>query len=174
MPATTETGRRALGSRYGHASCLLCGTENPWSLGLAFEPDDAGGVHADVQPDNRLQGYDGMLHGGVAAALLDAAMTHCLFHSGVRAVTGELRVRYPHPVPMGRRLSLQAHVTDATPPLYRLKAELATDGEVRVWAQAIFCRVAEGHGKLRADAGHGSDDTRSPAPRLPSNREALA
>ncbi len=174
MSATTETGRRALAARYGHAGCLLCGTENPWSLGLAFEPDGAGGVHADVLPDTRLQGYDGMLHGGVAAALLDSAMTHCLFHSGVRAVTGELRVRYPHPVPMGHKLSLQAHVTEATPPLYRLKAELATEGEVRVWAQATFCRVAEGRGRPLTDTGARTGAARSPAPHLPSDREANA
>jgi len=174
MSATTETGGHALAARFGHAGCVLCGIENPWSLGLAFGPDDTGGVHAEILPDERLRGYDGMLHGGVAAALLDCAMTHCLFHRGVRAVTGDLRVRYPHPVPIGARLKLQAHVTDARPPLYRLKAELATDGEVRVWAQATFCRVMEGHEKSRADAGHDSDDTRSPAPHLPSDRETHA
>ncbi len=171
MPATTETGGRALATRFGHAGCLLCGTENPWSLGLAFEPDGAGGVHADILPDTRLQGYNGMLHGGVAAALLDSAMTHCLFHRGIRAVTGELRVRYPHPVPMKHKLSLQAHVTEATPPLYRLKAELATDGEVRVWAQATFCRVAEGHGQPQPDTDKHEGDTVNPVQHLPSNRK---
>jgi len=115
MSATTETGGHALAARFGHAGCVLCGIENPWSLGLAFGPDDTGGVHAEILPDERLRGYDGMLHGGVAAALLDCAMTHCLFHRGVRAVTGDLRVRYPHPVPIGARLKLQAHVTMRAP-----------------------------------------------------------
>jgi len=137
---------RGIGHQHGHRACLLCGDKNPWSLGLAFEPDGQGGVRTALEPHARLQGYDGMLHGGVAAALLDAAMTHCLFHRGVRAVTADLRVRYPHPVPMGSRVGLRAWVTESHAPLFRLKAELTDrDHRVLVWAQATFCKVtAEG------------------------------
>ena len=132
-----------IGHQHGHRECLLCGDKNPWSLGLAFEPDGEGGVRTTFQPHERLQGYGGMLHGGVAAALLDAAMTHCLFHRGVRAVTADLRVRYPHPVPMGVRVGLRAWVTETCEPLYRLKAELTDrDHRVLVWAQATFCEVS--------------------------------
>lgn len=145
MSATIETSGRGLGAAFGHAECLLCGEKNPWSLGLAFEPDGEGGVRTTLEPDDRLQGYDGMLHGGVAASLLDAAMTHCLFHRGVRAVTADLHIRYPHPVPMGIQIGLRAWVTDARAPLYRLKAELRDGERVLVWAQATFCEVsAEG------------------------------
>jgi acyl-coenzyme A thioesterase PaaI-like protein len=138
MSATTERG---VGAAFGHAGCLLCGVANPWSFGLEFEDDGAGGICTQVCPDKRRQGYDGMLHGGVSAALLDAAMTHCLFHRGVRAVTGDLRVRYPHPVPIGRPLTLRAWIIDAHAPLYRLKAELAEEGRVLAWAQATFCQT---------------------------------
>lgn len=41
-----------------------------------------------------LQEYEGQLHGRVISSLLDAAMTHCLFHHGIEAVTGELYVRF--------------------------------------------------------------------------------
>ena len=142
MSVTTEARTGGIGARFGHGDCVLCGAGNPWSLGVTFEIDGDGGVKTFFTPDLRLQGYDGMLHGGVSAALLDAAMTHCLFHRGVRAVTADLRVRYPHPVRMGRKLDLRAWVTEAHAPLYRLKAEL-TDGEgVLVWAQATFCEVS--------------------------------
>jgi acyl-coenzyme A thioesterase PaaI-like protein len=80
------------------------------------------------------------VHGGVVAALLDAAMTHCLFHRGVTALTGELRVRYVHPVPCDAELSLGAQVRLERPPLYRLRAELADRGEVMAWAEATFMR----------------------------------
>lgn len=142
MRATTEASPGGVGARFGHAGCLLCGDKNPWSLGLTFEPDGAGGVRTTVESNEQLQGYDGMLHGGVAAALLDAAMTHCLFHRDVRAVTADLRVRYPHPVPLGRRFGLRAWVSDACAPLYRLKAELMDGSRVLVWAQATFCEVS--------------------------------
>lgn len=143
MRVTTKAKGAALAQHFGHAACLLCGQENPWSAGLAFEPDGSGGVWTAIKPDARLQGYDGMLHGGVASAFLDAAMTHCLFHRNIRAVTAELRVRYPHPVPVGSRLILRAWVTEERPPLFRLRGELADGTQVRVWAQATFCQMRE-------------------------------
>lgn len=143
MSATTEgSGAQGIGGPFGHAGCLLCGTENPWSFGLAFEDDGAGGVCTRFSPDVRMQGYEGFLHGGVAASLLDSAMTHCLFHRGVRAVTGDLRVRYPHPVPVCGTLDVRAWVLTAHAPLFRLRAELTRDERVLVWAQATFCEVS--------------------------------
>ena len=139
MSVTTELSAVGIGERFGHGSCVMCGANNPWSLGVSFEPDGEGGVKTNFTPTLRLQGYDGMLHGGVSAALLDSAMTHCLFHRGVRAVTGELRVRYMHPVPCDEILNIKARVTEETPPLYRLKAELALGGRELVRAQATFC-----------------------------------
>ena len=141
MSATTKSVGHGIGHQHGHRACLLCGDKNPWSLGVSFEPDGDGGVKTVFTPDLRLQGYDGMLHGGVSAALLDAAMTHCLFHRSVCAVTAELRVRYPHPVPMGRALELRARVTEARVPLYRMRAELTDGDAVLVWAQATFCET---------------------------------
>lgn len=146
MPVTTEDVESGIGGRFGHAECLLCGGDNPLSLGLAFEPDGEGGVFADFKPHARLQGYAGILHGGVSAALLDAAMTHCLFHRGVRAVTADLRVRYAHPVPYDRLLHLQARVTEEKPPLHRLRSELTLGGRVLVWAKATFCESPPGAG----------------------------
>ena len=143
MFVTTETKAAGAGARFGHGACVMCGVNNPWSQGLSFEPDGECGVKTHFMPDLRLQGYDGMLHGGVSAALLDAAMTHCLFHRGVRAVTGDLRIRYPHPVPMGRALGLRAWVTEGRAPLFRLKSELKDGDRVLVWAQATFCEMSQ-------------------------------
>jgi acyl-coenzyme A thioesterase PaaI-like protein len=85
-----------------------------------------------------LQGYDGILHGGVIAALLDAAMTHCLFYRGVQAVTGDLRIQFLQPVPCNSLLDLRAKVLSVTPPLYCVKAELVFEQRVMAWAEAKF------------------------------------
>jgi len=142
MSAITEITEKPIGVHFDHAACLLCGTDNPWSLGLTFESDSAGGVSTTVEADARLQGYAGMLHGGVSAALLDAAMTHCLFHRGVRAVTADLRVRYVKSVPIRQGVTLKAWVTEEMPPLYRLKAQILLEGIVLVWAKATFCKLS--------------------------------
>jgi uncharacterized protein (TIGR00369 family) len=137
MSVTTEDPE-IIGSRSGHGRCLLCGKLNPKSLNLSFHAADSGVVKTQFQAPSELQGYDGILHGGVIAALLDAAMTHCLFHRGVQAVTGDLHVRFVQPVACNVMLDIRAWVLLSHPPLYRLKAEIVVDGHVLAWGEAKF------------------------------------
>lgn len=129
-----------IGARNGHARCLLCGDLNPASLKLSFQPGSDGGVRATFKGDDVLQGYEGVLHGGVVAALLDAAMTHCLFHQGVQAVTGDLHIRYLAPASCGEALEIRARVVFSRPPLYRMQAELLGAGRPLAMADAKFMR----------------------------------
>ena len=121
-----------------HANCLLCGSKNPLSLGLSFHPGDDGDVNATFQAHPGLQGYPGILHGGVVSSLLDSAMTHCLFHQGIEAVTGDLHVRFVKAVPCDAPMELRARLLKASPPLYRLRGELVIDGQTMAWAEAKF------------------------------------
>ncbi len=128
----------ALSALNRHGRCLLCGEHNPASLGLVFAAQPDRSVRARFAGRRDLQGYDGLLHGGVIAALLDAAMTHCLFHRGVRALTADLRVRYREPVPCDAEVELVAWVVVPGPPVHRLRAELRRAGRVLAWAEAKF------------------------------------
>jgi len=123
---------------FGHDHCLLCGQRNPLSLRLRFEATEPAAVRARFRPGRRLQGYRGVLHGGVISALLDAAMTHCLFHRGVRAVTGDLYVRFLAPVSCEDELELVAGLVAESPPVYRLEARLIREGKTMARARARF------------------------------------
>jgi len=133
-PAVTVADR-------GHDHCLLCGGANPRSLRLAFATGRDGVTRASLRGHPHLQGYDGILHGGVVAALLDATMTHRLFAAGIRAVTAELTVRYVESVDCDHTLALSAWITARSRRLYRLRAELSSEGSVRAWAEAKFLRL---------------------------------
>lgn len=124
----------------GHDHCLVCGSDSPGSWGLRFSCDTNGAVFANFVAGLALQGYDTQVHGGVIASLLDAAMTHCLFHQSIQAVTGDLRVRYLHPVACNVPLELRARLLFACPPLYQLQAELHCDGQVMARAEGKFMR----------------------------------
>jgi acyl-coenzyme A thioesterase PaaI-like protein len=125
-----------------HAHCLMCGACNPRSLGLSFEVDgDA--VRTTFQARPTLQGYTGILHGGVVASLLDSAMTHCLFHHGVRGLTGDLHVRFVWPVPCDAPVEVCAWILSVAGPLYRMRAELRHDQRVMAWAEAKFMQRRE-------------------------------
>lgn len=65
-----------------HPSCFVCGAANPSGFHLRFALAPDGSVSAHVPCPQQFQSYDGTLHGGVVAALLDAAMTNCLFARG--------------------------------------------------------------------------------------------
>ena len=129
-----------------HTRCVMCGDFNQLSLRLRFVPGEAGEVTASFQGHSLLQGYDGILHGGVISALLDSVMTHCLFHRNIEAVTGELLVRFLAPVPYDARVALRGWLVNETPPLYQLKAELARAGTVLACAEAIFMQRTSGNG----------------------------
>lgn len=121
-----------------HSQCLLCGEDNPWSLRLDFKVIDEGEVGAVFQAHEKLQGYAGILHGGVISALLDSAMAHCLFHQGIQGLTAELRVRFLKPMPWETPIELRAKLDESRPPLYQVKAELKQKGILVAKAQAKF------------------------------------
>lgn len=137
MSATTD--QQVLTSTvFGHSHCLMCGSRNPNSLGLSFRLEDDGSVSASFQAHDGLQGYDGIMHGGFIAALLDSAMTNCLFLNGVRALTGELKVRYRKPVPSDALVDLRAWSVSSGSRLFVLEAELSCSSEVMATARAKF------------------------------------
>lgn len=129
-----------------HPHCLLCGDRNPWSLKLRFSAAEDGGVRATFKGHRILEGYDGLLHGGVIASLLDSTMTNCLFQRGVNAVTGELNVRYRHSVPCDAELELRAQVVSEKRPLFLVESELLMASKIMAKATAKFMeRLEEKH-----------------------------
>ncbi len=142
MPAITKMFNTAKNG-HPHPNCLLCGHENPWSLQLRFILGEGGKVSARFHGRNELQGYDGILHGGVIAALLDSVMTNCLFQHEVRAVTADLRIRYRHPIPATAELELCAGIEFVKTPLYIMKAEIRQNNKSMATASAKFIRITE-------------------------------
>ena len=142
MSATTENSAAITASDV-HRHCWLCGNLNPRSLKLSFQVAADGGVRSRFRAPAELQGYDGVLHGGVIASALDAAMTHCLFQRGVQGLTGDLHVRFARPVSCNVELELRAWLSACQPPLYRLKAELTQNDRVMAWGEAKFVRRRE-------------------------------
>jgi len=141
MPAIIKKDAPGKKPDYGHSCCVLCGCENPRSLGLTFESDGSGSVITEFLAGLELQGYSGFLHGGVISALLDAAMTHCLFHHGIRAMTADLNIRYRKPVACGELLVLKARISFSRPPLFRMEADLLCAGKLMAEGRAKFMRI---------------------------------
>lgn len=121
-----------------HAHCFVCGTSNRVGLRLNFHVCEDGGVVASFPCSGIFQGYAGLLHGGVISSLLDGAMTNCMFAQGKAVLSGELTVRYLHPVAVDREATIKAWVKMSYPPMHVLEAELSQDSKILARATGKF------------------------------------
>ena len=139
---TTEQMRARLSELrdQGHERCVVCAPSHPLGLQVEYRLAAGGVVHAEFPCDRVFQGYPGQLHGGVIAALLDGAMTNCLFAHGIEAVTAELTVRFLRPVLPDRIAEVNAHLTRAFRRLYVLEAELIQEQVTVAKAQGKFLK----------------------------------
>lgn len=133
----TSADMSALQTRL-HSQCMLCGAEHPQGLRLAFSTHADGHVEATFPCQRVYQGYTGYLHGGVIAALLDSAMTNCLFAHGHATLTGELNVRFLKPVIISRSAVVSARLAESLPPLFHMEADLRQGKEIMARATAKF------------------------------------
>ena len=124
-----------------HTHCLLCGKNHPVGYHLSFDMAENDGVQAVFDCEALYQGYTGYLHGGVISAILDAAMTNCLFAHGKEAVTGLLNIRFIVPVQIGERAVVKAWVDRSDIPLHYMRSTLEQNGRVVSRATATFMEI---------------------------------
>ena len=141
-------------ARQSHAHCMVCGSSenNPDSLELVFSQHPDGSVSAPFVVRPKHQGYTGLLHGGMTSTLLDAAMTHCLFMQGVKALTAELTVRFMAPIRLGQTLTVCARLLGQRRGIYQLEAWLMSGLHIAGQQMAAEQRLARASAKFIAPA----------------------
>ena len=115
------------------SGCLVCGRNNAHGLKMSLFVDPGTGiVHVDFIPRAVHIGFDGIVHGGVLATIIDEAMVWAATWSGKRfCVCGEMSVRFKRPAQVGEPLHLEARVEFARPKLIQTMATFrSTDKNV--------------------------------------------
>ncbi|MDH7578157.1 MAG: PaaI family thioesterase [Bacillota bacterium] len=122
-----------------YQKCFVCGDANPAGLRVRFYADGEE-VRAGFVPDERWEGYPGMVHGGVLAALLDEVMYKAVFAQGEFTVTAKIEVRFRSPARVGVPLEARGRAGDRKGRLIKAQGEIR-DGENRLIATAAgtFC-----------------------------------
>src|SRR3970282_925085 len=109
--------------------CFVCGRDNPIGLKLRFAREGEG-VRAEFTPSDLHVGYEGLVHGGILAALIDDALANIWFTKGLEAVTARIEVRFRKEVRPGERLIVTAVPTGSKSGMATARAEGArADGE---------------------------------------------
>lgn len=123
--------------------CFVCGRENPHGLHLQFYSDEvAAQVVASVVIPDAYQGYPGIAHGGVLAAILDEATGRAINLGQTEDafwVTAKLELRYRLPTPTETPLTVVGWVVERRGRAAEVAGELRlTDGMVTAEAKAII------------------------------------
>jgi len=160
MPATTDSpGEFAAIRTQRHPRCWVCAQEHETGLAIRFEPDENGAVEGVFPCGEEFTGYPGFLHGGIASALLDGAMTNCLMARGTPGLTARLEIRYRHPVRINQSVTVKAWWEQSRGPLHFLGAELVQGTEVVVTSTARFMEYPED--ALTNDRGGNDEEDRN-------------
>ncbi len=126
-----------------HAGCVICSSLNEHGLRLSFKSLPDGSVEAMFDCNQAFQGYHNVLHGGITSALLDGAMTNCMFAHGIHAVTAELNIKFRHPVICRQSVTVRAWITRSSSKLHLLKADISQNGQIMATARGKFVRIEE-------------------------------
>jgi len=126
-----------------HLRCFACGRENSHGLHLQFLREADGSVTADFFCHEAFQGYEGALHGGIIATIMDSAMTNCLFQQGVKARTARLNIRYAAPVVIGSPGRVITTLERKIRHAYLVKAQLFQGDRLCAEARAVFIHAGD-------------------------------
>lgn len=88
--------------------CFVCGRENPVGLYMRFHDNGETEVFSEYTVPEHYQGYPGIVHGGVVAAMLDEVVARVSMigdpHHFMMSV--KLAILYRHPVPVNTPLRI--------------------------------------------------------------------
>ncbi len=123
--------------------CFVCGRDNPHGLHLRFYDDEAAGqVTAPVLISDVYQGYPGIAHGGILAAILDEVIGRAINlgqSENAFWVTAKLELRYRQPTPLETPLTAVGWVVERRSRAAEVAGELRlADGTVTAEARAVI------------------------------------
>ena len=138
---------------YGKA-CFGCGPENPHGIGLVTHQEGEEGV-TRLEVPTHLQGWPGILQGGIIAVLMDCTVTSLAYAKVCQAaglppghpdtplfVTVNFNIDYLKPTPVGRAIELRARVEEMTERKLTASCTVTLDGQKTAEGRAIMVQVA--------------------------------
>jgi acyl-coenzyme A thioesterase PaaI-like protein len=120
--------------------CFVCGVENRDGFALAFYETGTDQVEADVVIPSKFEGYPGVAHGGIVAALMDEITLRAAMAGRPQEflVTGRMVIRYRKPVPVGVPLHLHGSVRRRRGRTVEAEGQLLVSGGVAVEGEATL------------------------------------
>ena len=143
MTFTTE--QRASPKPY--PNCFGCGDENPHGLRLKMEIEN-GELRADFTPAPHHQGWPGIVHGGIIAALLYEAMENWTYLNGIVTMMRSMSTRLIAPAKVGRPIRATSWQVSREGREISVAAKLECDGKTIAEGRASLVELDERRRRL--------------------------
>ncbi len=119
-----------------YEKCYGCGQDNPIGLKMKIYQQD-NTARAEFTANKLHQGWSGVVHGGIVAALLDEVISYAALFQGMKTVTARIELRIKHPIPTGEPLTISAAVIRKTRKIAETRGTISlADGTVAAEAEA--------------------------------------
>jgi acyl-coenzyme A thioesterase PaaI-like protein len=130
------------------AHCFVCGLRNPFGLKLRFEDNGIDQVRASYTVPAHFQGYPGVTHGGIVAAMLDETGGRTLMaaNNDRFMMTGKLDIRYRKPVPVEVPLTLIGTLVQDRGRIAQVQSKIQLpDGAIAAEAEITLLEMPSAH-----------------------------
>lgn len=126
-------------------SCFVCGRDNDVGLKMVWENHpEAGEIRSTVTVSEEFNGYPGVVHGGILAAMLDETAGRSILLDGdpdELMVTAKLEVVYRRPTPTDTPLLVVGRLEGRTENRAEATAEVRLpDGTVSARGRVLLAR----------------------------------
>lgn len=130
--------------------CFVCGINNESGIKARFAVDEASlSASVELVLDERFQGWQGVVHGGIVASLLDEAAIYAARPLAAEGVTAEMTVRYRKPLSTAQRFRVEARVTSHRRRIAEVESRLVCDATVHAEAKVRIMLLEKKGGTTR-------------------------
>lgn len=141
--------QKVLRKQISTTNSITCGTENPASLGCVFYELEGGEVATVFECQRWHEGHQGIMHGGISAAVLDEVMgranrVHDRMEGEVQIpfVTAEMTVKYLKPIMRGETMTAYGRIDGKDGRKRFASGEiLSSKGEIMDTATGVYVSV---------------------------------
>ncbi len=128
--------------------CFVCGLASAFGLKMRFTDNGVDTVRAVYTVPDRYQGYPGVVHGGIVAAMLDetGGRTVMINNPNRFFMTARLDIRYRKPVPTGTDLTLVGRIVHERGRVIQAHSEVhLPDGSTAAEADLTLIEMPTGY-----------------------------
>ncbi len=118
-----------------HKYCIFNNTND---LNMNIDFDNDGKLIGTFNCDEKYQGYDEMMHGGIISALIDSSMAQCLFGHGIVAYTVRLNIKFMKSILINKDINIEINIEEKSDHFVNLLAKIIQEDKVKVKADAKF------------------------------------